>query len=770
MYYSSSKINLLLLILSLHFLPAREIYGKETVDESYRERVHLQVGRGFYITGETIWFKAFTFSNLQNIYSKALYIELVDTEYKHILGQIVEISGGVAVSSFAIPDTLTSGMYAIKAYTNWMRNFNTGHFATFPLYIFNQYDDTEAENTLDYTLLPDPDIYIENGKLIHQARTRVKIIFPGWMSDTLRGDLRETRTGSKIADFLVGKDGKGTFVFTPVAGNRYRLEIQITPERNLSIDLPAVESVSPAININSENTDYLFIQPVNLPVKSAYYKLVARKGDSIIWEKNITGSTDDSLTINPGKGTHGLFTFELLDKAEHTIADKNVYIQKSREQPSVSDNSFKTRSPVAIPIESLSTEYFDSSNLSISVYKSAFPESQAEVFISTTSFFENLSIEENGQNYQVLLSLYDEMIRDDMPVHVNEDGNPLFPVEDIGILYSGRVVNSINDGAIAGVEVMLSVKDTIPQLLLSNTDKQGRFFFLIDDYGKKYALINLYLLGAQLSGSFKIILDDKFYYRKNMQLISEINLEKEDVINKYFEDEAQRVLIQRAYNREETIADSAILAKPIKPFYSDDADIVVPSEYFDLPNFEEIAREIIPEVRYKYTKQGCKIIVFNTEYGIKSSSPIVLLDGLPVKDYCELYPLRSEDINRIEIVPGANVSGNLFSEAVVAVYYTSSYRTRYTSKNGRLFHDVSGYYNSPVFSSSLGDSKNGEKSKLADFKNQLLWDPGIEIKDHSGIIRFSTSDEEATYTIDICGYTYNGELLRIKRMFNVRSE
>ena len=158
------------------------------------------------------------------------------------------------------------------------------------------------------------------------------------------------------------------------------------------------------------------------------------------------------------------------------------------------------------------------------------------------------------------------------------------------------------------------------------------------------------------------------------------------------------------------------------------------------------------------------------EYGIKTNSPIVLLDGLPVKDYCDLYPLKSEDINRVEIISGANISGNLFYEGVLAVYTSTLYRNMNAKNNGRFFYDVSGYHVSPEFSISDYSANDKININQADFKNQLLWDPLMKKTETSGSICFYTSDEEGTYTIDICGYTYNGQLLQVKRKFNVISE
>ncbi len=765
-YFKKYTFFLQLLMLLLFF----NVQAEEAVSSSYREKTALQVGREIFVTGETIWFKAFAFSNLEKIYSKVLYVELVDNESRHVLGQIVEISNGMAASSISIPDTLQSGPYFLKAYTNWMRNFNPGHFASYPVYIFNQYDESEELNKKDYSLILKPSIYIENGSLIHQISTRIKIDLQGWMSDTVRGFLIESVSGLKKAEFLVNSEGKGVFTFIPKTGEGYRIELEPKNGRAISFELPMVEKSKPAVSIIGGEREKLYILPINLPVPTANYQLEVRKGNKLIWKKSITGSSTDTLDINFDPVGYGLYSIGLLDRAKHTLAEKQIYVNRGNENSLLQVKTIEPRTSVEFSTASILEEGIEELNLSVSIYKSALSDNHPEEGISSFIFDHQHSSVSIGGRFHELLSLYQKVPDDNVFSHGNTEVTFDFPIEDIGVLYSGKVVNSINNGALTGVEVVLSKKDTIPQLLFSNTDKQGRFFFLIDDYGKKYAMINLYLLGAQLSGSFKIILDKKFHYQKGLEPVPEIVLNKEEEIMKYLDEEAKRVMIQRAFGRDKSNTDPTVNSWINEPFYDDDVIVIFPSEYFNLPNFEEIAREILPKVRYKYASSACEVSIFHKDHGIKTSSPVVLLDGLPVKDNCELYSLKSEDINRIEILSGGHVSGNLFYEGILAIYSSSAFRMKNTHKNGRFFYDVSGYTIGSAF--QLPDYSNPDENEgnKADFKNQLFWNAGIEFDGPLDEVSFYTSDEEGTFVIDICGYSNNGQLLQVKRIFNVKSE
>ncbi|MEH6303996.1 hypothetical protein RYH73_00015 [Olivibacter sp. CPCC 100613] len=96
-----------------------------------QERVYLQTDRPYYETGDDIWFKAYvTVSqfNLLSAISKIMYVELLNDQQEVVQSRRLPVISGLSMGDFKLPETLVEGRYHIRAYTNWMRNFDEGLF------------------------------------------------------------------------------------------------------------------------------------------------------------------------------------------------------------------------------------------------------------------------------------------------------------------------------------------------------------------------------------------------------------------------------------------------------------------------------------------------------------------------------------------------------------------------------------------------------------------------------------------------------------------
>src|ERR1700749_4529994 len=90
------------------------------------EKVYLHFDRPYYAAGDTIYYKAYlTFGETHKLsaLSGVLHVELIDKlQGKALFIEKLEVTNGVAWGDFALPDTLANGTYAIRAYTNLMKN------------------------------------------------------------------------------------------------------------------------------------------------------------------------------------------------------------------------------------------------------------------------------------------------------------------------------------------------------------------------------------------------------------------------------------------------------------------------------------------------------------------------------------------------------------------------------------------------------------------------------------------------------------------------
>jgi hypothetical protein len=94
-----------------------------------QEKIHLHFDKPFYSVGDTIYFKAYLVNaekNKPSLISNLLHVDLFYNSKTLIKSITLPLEEGLGWGDFLLADTLHEGMYTIQAYTNWMRNFDTG--------------------------------------------------------------------------------------------------------------------------------------------------------------------------------------------------------------------------------------------------------------------------------------------------------------------------------------------------------------------------------------------------------------------------------------------------------------------------------------------------------------------------------------------------------------------------------------------------------------------------------------------------------------------
>jgi len=90
------------------------------------EKTYLHTDKNYYYPGEKIWYKAYVQigrQELKDSLSKVLHVELINEEKRVVRNEILKIENGVAWGDLALPDTLKTGNYFLRAYTQWSLNF-----------------------------------------------------------------------------------------------------------------------------------------------------------------------------------------------------------------------------------------------------------------------------------------------------------------------------------------------------------------------------------------------------------------------------------------------------------------------------------------------------------------------------------------------------------------------------------------------------------------------------------------------------------------------
>jgi hypothetical protein len=112
-----------------------------------REKTYLQTDKPYYHPTDTIWMKAYmkyAAPQLADTLSKVLYVDLLDSIGTVVENHILKIENGMTHGEFVLPIDLPTGNYFLKAYTNWMRNFNEVFIKPVPIIKLNSFIEPQA--------------------------------------------------------------------------------------------------------------------------------------------------------------------------------------------------------------------------------------------------------------------------------------------------------------------------------------------------------------------------------------------------------------------------------------------------------------------------------------------------------------------------------------------------------------------------------------------------------------------------------------------------
>jgi len=89
------------------------------------ERVYLHTDKPLYFPGETVYFKAYIVLNNNQVtnISDVVYFDLISPKGDVISTINARIGEGSAYGSFDISPEMAGGMYSVRGYTQWMKNF-----------------------------------------------------------------------------------------------------------------------------------------------------------------------------------------------------------------------------------------------------------------------------------------------------------------------------------------------------------------------------------------------------------------------------------------------------------------------------------------------------------------------------------------------------------------------------------------------------------------------------------------------------------------------
>lgn len=138
------------------------------------EKVYLHTDKDILSAGEDIWYSAYLVIGPTHSYSlasKVLQTDLISPTNEIIVSQTLKISNGRGQGFMQIPKNLRTGIYQLRSYTNWMRNFDQEFFFVKTVKILNS--ETSANLIPIHEDKTDLQFFPEGGQLVDGLTSRV---------------------------------------------------------------------------------------------------------------------------------------------------------------------------------------------------------------------------------------------------------------------------------------------------------------------------------------------------------------------------------------------------------------------------------------------------------------------------------------------------------------------------------------------------------------------------------------------------------------------
>jgi hypothetical protein len=333
--------------------------------------------------------------------------------------------------------------------------------------------------------------------------------------------------------------------------------------------------------------------------------------------------------------------------------------------------------------------------------------------------------------------------------------------ETKGIIYSGMVTDKKTSVPVSRVTVYLTIPDSLPEFQYYITGNDGRFYFLINNYyGDIQAVIQCY--PKDQGQRLKIVQDEPYAVIGAMPELSNIPVSEE------FRNEITQctdaVTFQKIFKQEMLVKLPTSVKKPKSyEYYGIPSNRVDPQLFIDLPNFSDISKELLPGVKFRNHNNEPTLQVINsqTRYFF-NEQPLILLDGIPVRDLNVIKDMGTTDIDRIDICQSERFYGDLRFPGVVAIYSTKSDYSK-LSENDQLIKLKTEAKQIPV---QLNEAVASEPS-VPDLRQTLYWNPSADPQKNI-TLKFGTSNVLGQFKLTVRGRTTDGTLIIAEKQFEVK--
>ncbi|WP_256011715.1 hypothetical protein [Desertivirga xinjiangensis] len=315
------------------------------------EKLYLHFDKPYYAIGDTIWFKAYLFDAsflTPSQKSGLFYIELSTDSNKVVKRMMVPAVDGLSWGSIPLNEKeFSEGGYTLRAYTNWMRNFNEDYVFKKQFYFAPERQDWllhtqvqpfkgEGNRRLTFPLelkrsaQTDLQFMPEGGALVAGLSTRVgfKAIGEDGKGTDVTGVVYNSKQ-EKVSDFSSEHKGMGSFELTPQPGEEYTAKLIFKDGESKTYRLPRVNNAGTVLRINKLSEDFMQVQiSASADVLNRYesYYLVGQARGVVCYAARLNLDKTSFIDIPKDVFPTGIARLTLLNASKQPLNERLVYI------------------------------------------------------------------------------------------------------------------------------------------------------------------------------------------------------------------------------------------------------------------------------------------------------------------------------------------------------------------------------------------------------------------------------------------------------------
>lgn len=318
-----------------------------------QEKVYILFDKDQYVAGDQIYFQSFVFDgyNLSTI-SKTLFVELYDQSKNLIDKKTILINNGKASGTFNLNKTLNEDVYFVRAYTNWMANFDNEWNFIKPIPIYNPA--SKKKLVLSETSKLTIEAFPEGGTFVNQVSTKVavRLLTQGKSPKNWNGYMIDSEfPDNKIQNFKSLDENIALFSMTPKFGKTYKVVVEDGEGNSQITTLPTVTNQGVNLKIDSEKSEIRYtIDAINLEKNVQNYSVVGTINNQLAYKAKIKSTNMQVSSLIPTKEIwqNGVMQISVFDEKDNIVAQRLCFLNQNSSNPIVLENSNFNNDPRAL--------------------------------------------------------------------------------------------------------------------------------------------------------------------------------------------------------------------------------------------------------------------------------------------------------------------------------------------------------------------------------------------------------------------------------------